>query len=99
MYMSGLLTVFKKEIADHFSSKRFIVLLALVYLAGLSAVYVALQNIRTDIASTGSEFIFLRLFTSSGEVMPSFIAFIGLFIPIIGIAFGFDAINSEKSGG
>ncbi|MCL5987134.1 MAG: ABC transporter permease [Actinobacteria bacterium] len=98
--MNGLLTVFRKEISDHFSSKRFIVLLALVYLAGLSAVYVALQNIGSELAGAAdSEFVFLKLFTSSGEVMPSFIAFIGLFIPIIGIAFGFDAINSERSSG
>jgi ABC-2 type transport system permease protein len=97
--MNGLLTVFRKEISDHFSSKRFIVLLALVYLAGLSAVYAALQNIGIELTGSSSEFIFLKLFTSSGGVMPSFITFIALFIPIIGIAFGFDAINSERSGG
>jgi len=99
MHMNGLLTVFRKEISDHFSSKRFIVLLALVYLSGLSAVYVALQNISSELTGTDSGFIFLKLFTSSGGVMPSFITFIALFIPIIGISFGFDAINSERGGG
>ncbi len=97
--MNGLLTVFKKELADHFSSKRFVVLLALVYIAGLASVYVALQNISGDLAGKISDFIFLRLFISSSGSMPSFMDFLGIFIPIIGIAFGFDAINSERSGG
>jgi ABC-2 type transport system permease protein len=97
--MNGLLTVFKKELADHFSSKRFVVLLALVYIAGLASVYVALQNISADLAGKISDFIFLRLFISSSGSMPSFMDFLGIFIPIIGIAFGFDAINSERSGG
>lgn len=97
--MNGLLTVFKKELADHFSSKRFVVLLALVYIAGLASVYVALQSISGDLAGKISDFIFLRLFISSSGSMPSFMDFLGIFIPIIGIAFGFDAINSERSGG
>ncbi|MDZ7839171.1 MAG: hypothetical protein U5N58_15360 [Actinomycetota bacterium] len=57
--------------------------------------YVALQNIR-DAASGVNANIFLKLFTTSGDVLPSFITFISLFIPIIGIVFGFDAINSER---
>ena len=33
--MKGTLTVFRKEIADYFSSKIFLILLALIYIAGL----------------------------------------------------------------
>jgi len=97
--MSGLMAVFWKELADHFNSKRFIILSLLIYLAGIATIYVAAQNIRTGITET-TEFIFLRLFIVSGETLPfSFPLFLSLFIPIVGIALGFDAINSERASG
>jgi len=97
--MSGLIAVFWKELADHFNSKRFIILSLLVYLAGIATIYVAAQNIRTGITET-TQFIFLRLFTVSGEVQVfSFLFFLSFFIPIIGIALGFDSINSERTSG
>ena len=97
--MSGLLAVFWKELADNFASKRFIILFLLVYLAGIATIYVAAQNIRTGVTET-TEFIFLRLFTVSGENLPfSFPFFLSLFIPIVGIALGFDSINSERVSG
>ena len=97
--MPGLIAVFWKELADHFTSKRFIILFLLVYLAGIATIYVAAQSIRTGISDT-TEFVFLRLFIVSGENLPfSFPFFLSLFIPIVGIALGFDAINSERSSG
>ena len=97
--MSGLMAIFWKELADHFNSKRFIILSLLIYLAGIATIYVAAQNIRTGITET-TEFIFLRLFIVSGETLPfSFPFFLSLFIPIVGIALGFDAINSERTSG
>ena len=97
--MSGLMAVFWKELADHFTSKRFIILALLVYLAGIATIYVAAQNIRSGITET-TQFIFLRLFIVSGETLPfSFPLFLSLFIPIVGIALGFDAINSERTSG
>ena len=97
--MSGLMAVFWKELADHFTSKRFIILSLLIYLAGVATIYVAAQNIRSGITET-TEFIFLRLFIVSGETIPfSFPFFLSLFIPIVGIALGFDAINSERTSG
>lgn len=96
--MRSILTVYRKELADYFSSKKFIILLALVYVAALSSVYVSLQNIR-EVAKATEEHVFLRLFTTSGDILPSFITFISFFIPIIGIIFGFDAINSERASG
>ncbi len=97
--MSGLMAIFWKELADHFNSKRFIILSFLIYLAGVATIYVAAQNIRTGITET-TEFIFLRLFIVSGEALPfSFPFFLSLFIPIVGIALGFDAINSERTSG
>ena len=97
--MSGLMAVFRKELADHFTSKRFIILSLLIYLAGIATIYVAAQNIRSGVTET-TQFIFLRLFIVSGETLPfSFPLFLSLFIPIVGIALGFDAINSERTSG
>jgi len=97
--MSGLIAVFRKELADHFTSKRFIILSLLVYLAGMATIYVAAQNIRSGVTET-TQFVFLRLFIVSGSNLPfSFPLFLSFFIPIVGIALGFDAINSERVSG
>jgi len=90
-------TIFRKELADYFTSLRVLILFVLVYLASAAALHAAQQGIRGAVTSTG--FVFLKLFTSSGETLPSFTTFIALFVPIIGIALGFDAINREYSAG
>ncbi len=90
--------VFRKELADYLSSKRFGILFILVLLAAVFAVYLAIQNIRGVVTPT-TEFVFLKIFVASGKTLPSFLFFIALFIPIVGIAFGFDAINSERTSG
>ena len=105
--MRGLLTVFSKELADYFTGWRGIILFTVVLLAAIFAIYGpsgALQNIRTELEAPTQfgvgEFVFLRLFTTSGEGSPSFLYFISMFlIPILGIALGFDAINNEKNSG
>ncbi|MCX8126943.1 MAG: ABC transporter permease, partial [Dehalococcoidia bacterium] len=96
--MKGMMAVLRKELADHFASKRFIILFLLIYLTGVAAIYIASQNIRSEV-SESTRFIFLRLFIASGGQMPPFPFFISLFVPIIGIALGFDAINSERTSG
>ncbi len=97
--MNGLLEILRKELADSFNSKRFIILFLLVYLAGIATIYIAAQNIRTAVGDSTSN-IFLSLFVVSGSDLPfSFPLFMSIFIPIIGIALGFDAINSERTGG
>jgi len=90
--------IFRKELADHISSKRFIILFLLVFLSAMFAIYIAIQTIRSVVGPT-TEFIFLKLFTTSGENLPSFLFFLSLFIPIVGIALGFDAVNNERSSG
>ncbi len=90
--------VFRKELADYLSSKRFGILFILILLAAVFAVYLAIQNIRGVVTPT-TEFVFLKIFVASGKTLPSFLFFIALFIPIVGIAFGFDAINSERTSG
>ncbi|HHE41891.1 MAG TPA: ABC transporter permease [Dehalococcoidia bacterium] len=90
--------VFRKELADHFSSKRFVILFVLVFLSALFAIYIAIHHIRGAVSPT-TEFVFLKLFTTSGSNLPSFLFFLSLFIPIVGIALGFDAINNERQTG
>lgn len=92
-----MITILRKELADYFTSIRCFILFLLVLLASAGGLYAAYQGIRGTVTETG--FVFLRLFTTSGEAIPSLVSFITLFVPIIGIALGFDAINSERSSG
>ncbi len=99
--MPGLLPIFRKEIADHFSSRRFVILFALVLLSGLGASYVAAQSIREELgrASESAVSVFLLLFTASTGNLPSFVSFMGFLGPLVGLALGFDAINGEQARG
>ena len=105
--MSGLITVFWKELADNFSRWRFIILFALVLLAGVFSIFVAAETFMEAVSEPAtayegppSRFIFLALFTTSGEALPySFLDFIVFLVPWVGIALGFDAINSERNSG
>lgn len=97
----GWRVVAGKELADHLLSARFIVLLIILSLAAAGAVYAAASGIR-DVApqASGTPALFLRLFTISADPMPfSFFALIGFLAPILGIAFGFDAVNGERAQG
>jgi len=92
-----MITIVRIELADYFTSTRCFILFLLVFLASAGGLYAAHQGIRGAVGETG--FVFLKLFTTSGEAIPSLVSFIALFVPIIGIALGFDAINSERSSG
>ncbi|TET16781.1 MAG: ABC transporter permease [Dehalococcoidia bacterium] len=105
--MQGLMTVFYKELADHFTSWRGIILFLMVLLVSVFAVLGptgAIDNIREQLATPvqygAGRFAFLYLFSTSGEGMYPFIWFIArILVPIVGIVLGLDAINSEKSSG
>lgn len=92
-----MITILQKELSDYFTSVRIIILFILILFASAAGLYAAFQGIRG--ASLPEGFVFLGLFTTSGSVLPSLISLLALLIPIIGIALGFDAINSERSGG
>lgn len=89
--------ILRKELADYFTSIRFIVLFILVMFASVAGLVAASQGIRG--ANLPEGFVFLGLFTTSGNVIPSLVTLIILLVPIIGIALGFDAINSERTSG
>lgn len=92
-----MVTIIRKELADYFSSIRCFILFLLIIAVGVAGLVAAWQGIRSSL--TDSSFVFLRLFTSSGTAVPALISLLALIVPIIGIALGFDAINSERSGG
>jgi ABC-2 type transport system permease protein len=92
----GLGVISLKELSDHLSSVRMIVLMLLVVLVAGVAVYIAAEQIRQNTAE--DPFLFLRLFTSSGEQVPlSFVSFLTFLVPILAIALGFDAVNGEHN--
>jgi ABC-2 type transport system permease protein len=99
-FRGGWRIVARKEFTDHVSSVRFVILVVLLALAGLAAVHSASGPIR-DTADEASltPAIFLYLFTLSPERVPAFHEFLGILGPLLGIAFGFDAINGERSQG
>lgn len=98
-----MIAIIRKELADYFNSIRFLVLFLLVLVASGFGIYAVQQGIRAALAESGAVtqggFVFLALFTSSFQNIPSLTFSLGLIIPIVGIALGFDAINSERSGG
>ena len=94
---TGLWALYKKEMGDNIHSRRFLLILALVVIAGFASLYGALGNISS--AAEDGEFIFLKLFTTSGSSIPSFVSFIAILGPFVGLALGFDAINGERNSG
>ena len=93
--LHGLGVVTLKELSDHLTSARMRVLEWLVVLVALAAVYAAIQTIRD--VSAEDPFLFLRLFTTAKQPLPSFVAFLGFLVPLMAIGLGFDAVNGEHN--
>ncbi|MEA2975970.1 MAG: type transport system permease protein [Alphaproteobacteria bacterium] len=91
----GLGVVTLKELSDHLTSARMRVLEWLVVLTALAALYGAIQQIKDSTAE--DPFLFLRLFTTSREPLPSFVSFLGFLVPLMAIGLGFDAVNGEHN--
>ncbi|MDR3422885.1 MAG: ABC transporter permease [Xanthobacteraceae bacterium] len=89
----GLGVVLLKELSDHLTSIRMRVLEWLIVLVALAALYGAIQQIKDTTAE--DPFLFLRLFTTSRDPLPSFVSFISFLVPLMAIGLGFDAVNSE----
>ena len=96
----GWAVVAGKELAEGLTSVRFVVLFALLTLAAAAPVYAAAGAIR-DVAeqASGAAAVFLALFTIGAEPVPAFVGLVGFLAPLLGIAFGFDAINGERAQG
>lgn len=97
---AGWRIVAGKEFADLVTSARFVVLLTILGLAAAVPVYFASGTIR-DAATqaSGVPAVFLALFTLGEGPVPPFVALVGFVGPLLGIAFGFDAVNGERAQG
>jgi ABC-2 type transport system permease protein len=99
---AGWRVIAAKEFADHVLSIRFLVLTIVLTLAAAAAVYATAGAIR-EIAEDATEVpsLFLKLFTVAApdSQIPPFVSFIAFLGPLLGIAFGFDGINGERSEG
>jgi ABC-2 type transport system permease protein len=97
--MKGLSAVLRKELADHFSSYRFIILFALIAMVSFITSYMAAINLREGLEGIAKpKFIFLMLFNSPGALF-SMVQFVAFFGPLIGLVLGFDSINRERAHG
>ena len=93
----GLLVVFKKELADHFSSYRFVILFALIAMVSLISTYMTGISLREELEGIAKpKLVFLMLFTRGSLSLDWFVAFL---FPLIGIVLGFDSINREIGTG
>ena len=90
---TGVATVALKEAADHLTSARMHLVVLLVLLTAVGAIYGAIGQIKDTVGQ--DPFLFLRLFTTARDPLPSFVSFLGFLLPLVSIALAFDAINGE----
>lgn len=95
---SSRAVLFSKEMSDHLSSRRFIIIVLIILVTTIASIYGAMNGI-SDAIENDSNFIFLKYYTTSGNSIPSYTSFMALIGPFIGIMLGFDAINSERNDG
>jgi ABC-2 type transport system permease protein len=95
----GIKVILKKELADHFSSYRFVIIFALIAMISLISAYMVGINIRQQLEGVVKpRFIFLMLFTAPGALF-SLVQFVAFFGPLVGLILGFDTINRERNEG
>lgn len=92
--LRGVGVVTLKEIADHFSSILVVVLVVLIVGTAIAVVWGAVGQIK-DITAE-DPFLFLRLFTRSGGLLP-LAALLSFLVPLVAIGLGFDAVNGEHN--
>jgi len=89
---TGLGAVLTKEMADHLTGVRVLILEVLVLLTAVGTIYTALKSIKpTD----NNQFLYLRLFTTAQDPLPAFVFFLAILVPLLAIALSFDSINGE----
>ena len=97
--MQGLMAIYRKELADHFTSYRFLILFALIAMVGFITSYMAGINLRESLEGVARpKFVFLMLFNLPGALF-SLVQFVAFFGPLMGLVLGFDAVNRERAHG
>jgi ABC-2 type transport system permease protein len=89
---TGLSAVLTKEMADHLTGVRVLILESLVLLTAVGTIYTALKSIST---TSDNQFLYLKLFTTAQDPLPAFVFFLAILVPLIAIALSFDSINGE----
>jgi ABC-2 type transport system permease protein len=89
----GLGAVTLKELSDHLTSWRMLVLEWLVGITAVVSVYVAIQQVGEVTAE--DPYLLLRFFTR-GQPLP-FVALLSFLVPLMSIGLGFDLVNSEHN--
>jgi ABC-2 type transport system permease protein len=84
--------VMTKEMADHLTGARILILEVLVLLTAVGTIYTALKTITP---SSDNQFVYLKLFTTAQDPLPAFVFFLAILVPLIAIALSFDSINGE----
>ncbi len=99
---AGWRVVAAKELGDHLTSVRFVVLLVVLGLAAAIPLYFAADQIRSIAPqASGYSAVFLALFTLGSQDISVLrvYEFVGIVAPLLGLAFAFDAVNGERSEG
>lgn len=91
--MAGTITVFRKEILDHFGSKRYLIVFGLIVILSALSAYQGVDYIK-EYTEQG----FLSIFSGTKTDF-SFIQLMVFFGPLLGLIMGFDAINKEWTSG
>lgn len=91
-------TIFWKELADHLGSKRFFILSLIILVVAGASVYLGIQGFGEGPGLVG-EHVYLLLFTSAQNGLPSFLSFLSFFGPLLAVLLGFDAVNAEFTRG
>jgi len=98
----GWRTIAAKEMADHLASTRFFVLLVVVAIAAIVPLLFVSNEITAQAPTlSGTPALFLALFVVGSKSIGSIttVMFVGILVPLVGIAFGFDGINAERNQG
>lgn len=98
----GWVVIARKELADHLLSVRFLILLVVLGLAAVVPLYFAADAIRaaaSQISDARAVFLALFVLPPADVPIPPVYGFVGIVAPLLGVAFAFDAINSERAEG
>lgn len=91
--MAGTFTIAEKELKDQIGSKRFLIIFGFMVVLSVLAAYQGSSFIKNN---TQASFVYIF---SGTQMSFSFIQIMVMFGPILGMAFGFDAINKERMTG
>lgn len=100
--MNPIHVLINKEVASQIRSWRFIVLILLIVLTFVASLYVSAGNLKSVVGNMqdpDQTFLYLKLLTTTDNSIPAFHVFLNFLAPILAIALGFDAVNSEQNGG